>query len=110
MRGEVNQARQTLAQAQGKSAGGGDQMIRWRLAQANEAMGRPQDAIRWYGLLYTTNMRSYGLERRASLAEEIGDVELARSSWRELNHNYVNADPGHPGAAAAREALARLGG
>jgi tetratricopeptide (TPR) repeat protein len=110
LRGELNQARQTLTQGQGKSPGAGDQMIRLRLAQVNEAMGRSQDAIRWYDLLYTTNFRSLALERRAVLAEQMGDADLARSTWRELAHSYAEADPGFPGAAAAREALARLGG
>jgi len=110
LRGDAAAARRTLADAQGRSAGAGDMMIRLWLARANEELGRDQDAIRWYGLMRSTEFRSLAYERRARIAERTGDVDTARASWRMVASAYAQADPGHPGATAARAALERLGG
>jgi tetratricopeptide (TPR) repeat protein len=109
-RGDVNEARGLLTEAQGKSGGLADGMARVWLAQVNEELGRSQDAIRWYGLLRNNYMRSWALEQRARVAEEMGDLELARESWAAVVHNYSGADEGLARAVAARAALERLGG
>jgi TolB-like protein len=54
-RGDPARSRLTLDEAQGRSNGAGDQMMRLWLGEANEALERRQDAVRWYGLLMETH-------------------------------------------------------
>ena len=109
-RGEADQARGTLERAQGRVGGGVDTFIRLWLAEADEELGRTQEALRWYGLLRQGPTLSHAHYRMAHLAEEMGDTERARSEWEALLLNYADAEPDNPRLAEAREALARMGG
>lgn len=109
-RGELTGARTALDAAQGMSAGNGDTLARILLGEVNEALGRTEEAIRWYGLLRASPMRNQALARRARLAEEAGDLETARRDWGMLATSLREADAGYPLAAEATEAVARLGG
>lgn len=108
--GEFGAARTRLMNVQGTSGGAGDEMARVLLGQVNERLGRPQDAIRWYRLLRSTPVRTWGLEQVARLAEEMGDAETAHETWETVVFNYTNGDADHPRVVAARANLARLGG
>jgi len=110
VRGNAAEARNLLSAAQGNSGGGGDMMARLWLGQANEELGRLQDAVRWYGLLRSTFLRTHALEQRARVAEELGDLEMARESWAAVVRNYSGADEGLARAETARAALERLAG
>jgi len=110
LRGNLGRARSVLEGAQGKSNGSGDLFIRLTLGQTYEALGRPQEAIKWFGLLHESNLRSYALAQKARLQEEIGDDAAARATWRQVVSNYRNADEGYEPALTARAALERLGG
>lgn len=110
MEGEYRAARATLEEVQGTAQGGADDVARIFLGEINEQLSRPREAIRWYGLLRGTAMRTWGLEQIARVAEESGDVETARETWRTIVFNYSQAPQDHPRVAAANAALARLGG
>ncbi len=109
-RGDLGQARTALMQVQGTSGGQGDDMTRALLGQVNEELARPQEAIRWYRLLRATELRTWGLEQIARVAEESGDVETARETWGTVVLNYSAGEQDHPRVIAASAALARLGG
>jgi len=109
VRGNHARARTLLEEAQGRSTGSSDSVARLWLAEANEAAGRGDEARRWYGLLWTTPLRSHALRQRARLAAQAADLEAARSDWKLLALNYREADATFSGAAEAEEALARLG-
>ncbi|MFQ5536519.1 MAG: hypothetical protein ACE5GJ_03620 [Gemmatimonadota bacterium] len=108
--GDAGLARVTLERAQGRVTGTVDQFIRLWLAEADEALGRRQEAISWYGLLRRGYMVAEAHYRMARLAEELGDTERALEEWKLLLMNYADADADNPRLAEAREAVARLGG
>jgi len=108
--GDLGRARNTLLDVQGRSNGRGDDMARLLLGQVNERMGRTQDAMRWYSRLRSSFLRTWALEQYARLAEEAGDTETARETWRSVVHNYSVGDEEHARVVAARANLARLGG
>lgn len=108
--GDHNEARRLLTNVQGRSGGSGDDMARVFLGMVNEELNRPQEAIRWYRLLRSTAMRTWGLEQIARVAEEMGDAETARETWRSVVFNYSVGDADHPRVMAAKAALERLGG
>lgn len=109
-RGDAGLARATLERAQGRVGGVVDQFLRLWLAEANEELGRTQEAMRWYGLLRHGYMISHAHYKMAQLAEDLGDLERARSEWDAFLLNYADAEPDNPRLAEAREAVARLGG
>lgn len=110
VRGNHARARTLLEAGQGVAPGPADMFARLWLGEVNEALGRNEEARRWYGLLRSTYLRNHALEQRARLAEAAGEVEAARADWELLAMNYREADPGFVGAEAAREAVQRLGG
>jgi tetratricopeptide (TPR) repeat protein len=109
-KGDAGLARATLERAQGKVVGFIDEFVRLWLAEANEELGRTQEALSWYNLLRYDYMTSHARYKMALLAEELGDLERARSEWEAFMKNYAEAEPDNPRLAEAREAMARLGG
>lgn len=109
--GDAAAARAALERAQGRSGELPDRFIRLWLAEANEELGRTQEALKGYGLLRRGPLTtSYARYKMALLSEALGDVERARSEWNAFLLNYADAEPDNPRLAQAREALARLGG
>jgi tetratricopeptide (TPR) repeat protein/TolB-like protein len=108
--GNAAQARTALERAQGRVDGLPDELIRLWLAETNEALGRTQEAMKWYGLLRRSPLTtSFSRYKVAQLAEQIGDLDRARSEWKAFLVNYAEADPENPRLKEAREAMARLG-
>jgi serine/threonine-protein kinase len=108
--GDASDARVGLEAVQGSVHPDLDGFVRLWLAESYEALGRRQEALRWYGLALQTDFRAYAHFRMAHLAEELGDTDRARAEWSALLLNYAEAEPDNPRLAEAREALARLGG
>jgi tetratricopeptide (TPR) repeat protein len=109
-RGEAGRARTSLERVQGRVTGEVDLFIRLWLAEANEELGRTQEAMRWYNLLRYDYLTSYARFKVALLAEEMGDHDRARAEWAAFMKNYVEAEPDNPRLVEARGAMARLGG
>lgn len=80
------------------------------LGLVSEEVGRPQDALHWYGLLESTVASTWALEQRARVEEAMGDTESARETWRQVVRNYTRGDSDNPRVIAAPDNLARLGG
>ncbi|HEU4570154.1 MAG TPA: serine/threonine-protein kinase, partial [Gemmatimonadales bacterium] len=94
----------------------------WALARTAEALGRPDDALRWYaridslptqlfnGLDPTITLRARALPAAAAIYEARGDTAAARARYQRFLTLWRGADPAlQPEVALAERALVELG-
>ncbi len=106
-RGRFEEAIETLNALQGRKFGP-DHWVRWWLAEAYVAAGRPQAAIPYFRSLWLNRFKFYGAYRLGELYTELGRPDEAREAYESFLRMWEDADPGLPQLARAREAL-RLG-
>ena len=103
-RGRIDEAIETLEAVQGRKYGS-DHWVRWWLAEAYVAAGRPEDAIPYYRSLWLNRFKFYGAYRLGELYTELGRPDEARKAYASFLRMWKDADPDLPQLEHAREAL-----